>query len=189
MKVGGEKCSSLPAHLKSMTKHVRARILAIDPGTKYMGVALLDSGALIYGGVKVIRNRRSPHEIIAACRKIILRLINDYRPQVLVAEKTFFANNRNSALVNVLFDEIKNIGKRKRLPVISYAPSTVKKAICGDGRASKEEVARVVIARYPELKVFLTQDRKWKARFHQNMFDAVAVGMVWAGQAGRRVCA
>ncbi len=143
-----------------------------------MGVALLDNGALIYGGVKVIRNRRSPHEIIRECRKIVLRLIKDYRPQVLMAEKTFFANNRNSALLNVLFDEIRSIGKRKKLQVICYAPNTVKKAICGNGLAKKEEVARVVIAKYPELKVYLTQDRKWKESFHHNMFDAVALGMM-----------
>jgi len=169
-----------------MTKNVPARILAIDPGTKYMGVAFLDNGALIYSGVKVIRNRRSPHEIIQTCRKIILRLISDYRPQALVVEKTFFANNRNSALLNVLFDEIKNIGKRKNLPVICFAPSTMKKTICGNGLATKEEVARVVIARYPELKVYLTQDRKWKERFHQNMFDAVALGMMEIGNSKKR---
>lgn len=162
-----------------MTKTIRSRILAIDPGTKHMGVALLDNGALIYSGVKVIRNRRSPHEIIQTARRIILRLIKDFRPKTLVVEKTFFANNRNSALLNVLFDEIKIIGKRKKLLVICYAPNTVKKAICGNGLASKEDVARVVIAKYPELKVYLTQDRKWKARFHQNMFDAVALGMVY----------
>lgn len=161
-----------------MTKNTRARILAIDPGTKHMGVALLDNGALIYSGVKVIRNRRSPHEIMKTCRKIILRLIKDYRPQALVVEKTFFANNRNSALLNVLFDEIKNIGKRKGLQFTSYAPSTIKKAICGNGLASKEEIAKAVIAAFPELKVFLTQDRKWKASFHHNMFDAVALGMM-----------
>ncbi len=143
-----------------------------------MGVALLDNGALIYCGVKVIRNRRSPHEILWACRKIILRLINDFCPKVLVVEKTFFAKNKNTALLNVLFDEIKNIGRRKDLQVLSFAPSTVKKKICGNGRASKEEVARVVISKFPELKVFLTQDRKWKERFHQNMFDAVALGVM-----------
>lgn len=161
-----------------MINNVRAKILAIDPGTKHLGVALLDNGALIYNGVKVIRNRRSPHETMHTAREIILRLIKDFRPQALVVEKTFFANNRKSALLNALFDEIKNIGKRKKLQVICFAPNTVRKAICGNGLASKEDVARVVIAKYPELKVYLTQDRKWKARFHQNMFDAVALGMM-----------
>jgi crossover junction endodeoxyribonuclease RuvC len=155
-----------------------SKILAIDPGTMYMGVAFLDNGSLIYCGVKVIRNRRSPHEILWACRKIILRLINDFQPEVLVVEKTFFSNNKNTALLNVLVDEIRNIGRRKGLKVLCFAPSTMKKRICGNGRASKEEVARVIVSKFPELKVFLTQDRKWKERYHQNMFDAVALGVM-----------
>ncbi|MCK4388365.1 MAG: crossover junction endodeoxyribonuclease RuvC [Dehalococcoidia bacterium] len=80
--------------------------------------------------------------------------------------------------MNVLADEIKAIGRRKRLEVVSYAPSTVKKYICGNGHAGKKEVARVIIASYPELKVYLTQDRAWKEKYHQNMFDAVALGMM-----------
>jgi len=155
-----------------------SKILAIDPGTKYMGVAFLDNGAIIYCGVKVIRNRRSPHETLRACRKIILRLINDFQPETLVVEKTFFAQSKNTALLNVLVDEIKNIGRRKGLRVLCFAPSTMKKMICGNGRATKEEIARVIVSKYPELKVFLTQDRKWKERFHQNMFDAVALGLI-----------
>lgn len=39
-------------------------------------------------------------------------------------------------------------------------------------------VARVIVSKFPELKVYLTQDRAWKERYHQNMFDAVALGMM-----------
>ncbi len=146
----------------------------------------MDNGSIIYCGVKVIRNRRSPHEILWACRKIVLRLIKDFQPRVLVVEKTFFAQNKNTALLNVMVDEIRNIGRRKGIQVLSFAPSTMKKRICGNGRASKEEVARVIVSRFPELKVFLTQDRKWKERFHQNMFDAVALGVM--DEIGRSPC-
>ncbi len=38
-------------------------------------------------------------------------------------------------------------------------------------------MAKAVVARYPELKVYLTQDRKWKQAHHENMFDAVAVAL------------
>jgi len=165
-----------------MTNNIRGRILAIDPGTRHMGVALLDNGALIYGGVRVVCNRKSPQEIIRSCRKIIFRLIDDYAPQVLVVEKTLFPNNSKSALLNILFADLMKIGKQKKLEVICFAPNTVRKAICGNGLASKEDVARAVIARYLELKVYLTQDRKWKTRFHQNMFDAVALGMMIKGR-------
>jgi len=153
-------------------------ILAIDPGTREMGIAFLENEKLIYHGVKIIKKRRSPHETLKEGRKIVLRLIRDFRPKVLVVEKAFFANNRSAVLLNVFVDEIRAIGKRKKLKVLSYAPSTVKKFICGNGRASKKEVARVVVSKYPELKVYLTQDRAWKEQYHQNMFNAVALGMI-----------
>ena len=155
----------------------KTKILAIDPGTREIGVALLQNGDLIYHGVKTIRKRGSPQERLKEGRKIVLRLIQDFKPQVLAVEKTFFAKNKNAALLNVFAEEIKAIGKQQGKTVVSFAPNTVKKFICGNGRASKAEVARVVIARYPELKVFLTQDRAWKERYHQNMFDAVALGI------------
>jgi len=38
--------------------------------------------------------------------------------------------------------------------------------------------SRAVVSKYSELKVYLTQDRAWKERFHQNMFDVVALVMM-----------
>lgn len=154
------------------------RILAIDPGTKWMGIAFLDGLNLVYHGVEVIKKGKSPQENLSNARKVILRLIRDFKPNKLVVEEVFLANNRNASLMKVLFKEIKTIAKRKRLRMISFAPSTVKKFICDNGWANKYDVARAVAQQYPELKVYLTQDRAWKERFHQNMFDAVAVGIM-----------
>jgi crossover junction endodeoxyribonuclease RuvC len=160
-----------------MSRRQKTKILAIDPGTREMGIAFLENDELIYHGVKAIKNRTSPHAILKEIRGTILRLIHDFAPSTLVVEKTFFANNRNAALLNVAVDEIRALGKRKRLTVVSFAPNTVKKKIAGNGRASKDEVARVVAAQYPELRIYLLQDKKWKLRYHENMFDAVALGL------------
>jgi len=151
------------------------KILAIDPGTRHMGYAFLDKGKLLYYGVKLIGKKKSPHETLKEGRKIVLRLINDLKPNILVIEKTFISNNRSASLLNVFFDEIRAVGKRKKLRVLSFAPSTVKKFIAKDGWAKKKEVAKAICSKYPELKVYLTQDRGWKERYHQNMFDAVAL--------------
>ena len=153
----------------------KSKILAIDPGTRHMGYALLDKGKLLYYGVKVIEKKKSPHDTLKEGRRQVLRLINDLKPDILVVEKTFISNNRSASLLNVFFDEIKAIGRRKGLRVLCFAPSTVKKHIAKDGWANKKEVAKAVATKYPELKVYLTQDRGWKERFHQNMFDAVAL--------------
>jgi Holliday junction resolvasome RuvABC endonuclease subunit len=158
----------------------KTRIIAIDPGTRLMGVAFLDDGKLVYHAVKVIARGKSPQETLQRAKGVILRLIDDLGPEIIAAEKTFFSKNRNAALLNVLFDEIRSIARRKGLTFVSFAPSTIKKFTCGNGRASKKEVATVVVSKFPELKVYLTQDREWKERFHQNMFDAVALAVMTA---------
>ncbi len=160
-----------------MPHHNKATILAIDPGTRQMGIAVLDRDALVYHGVKTIPECCSPHERLKIARCAVLRMIRDFQPGTLAIEKAFFANNRNSALLNVLVDEIRAVAKRRRIAVVAMAPCTVKKRITGNGHASKRAVAEAIVIRYPELKVYRGQDRQWKERYHGNMFDAIAIGL------------
>lgn len=153
------------------------RVLAIDPGTHYIGVAVLDGAKLAYYGVKTLSKRKSPHDTLTEGRKVIRSLIDDFKPKTLAVEKTFFANNRNSALLNVFADEIAAIGKRVRLRVVTLAANVVRKEICKNGWATKREVAQEVCRRFPELLPYLSSDRRWKEEFYLNMFDAVALGL------------
>jgi Holliday junction resolvasome RuvABC endonuclease subunit len=164
-----------------MRKKDSERILAIDPGTRNIGFALLDKGQLVHYGVKTIRQASSPYEKLREGRKSVLRLINDFQPETLIVEKTFFPNNRNSALLNLFANEIRSVGKRKGLRVLGLAANTVRKFICGNGAASKDDVAKAMVSRYPELKPFLTSDRRWKETYHRNMFDAVALAVAARG--------
>lgn len=166
-----------PHIIKTMPKN-KLKILAIDPGTREMGVAFLDGEKLIYHGVKVIPSDKSPNERLKEGKNIILRLINDFKPDILVVEKSFFANNRTASLLHTFINEIRVIGNKKGLKVMSYATSTVRKTIAGNGRASKKELSKVIVSRYPNLKVYLSQDRAWKELYHQNMFDAIALGLM-----------
>ncbi len=156
------------------------RVLAIDPGTHYIGVAVLDGMKLVYYGVKTLSNRKSPHDILTEGRNVIRGLIDDFKPKTLVVEKTFFANNRNSTLLNVFADEIVAIGKRRRLAVRSIAANTVRKIICKNGKATKGDVAKEMVRLYPELSPFLSSDKRWKEQFQYNMFDAVALGVAYS---------
>ena len=143
-----------------------------------MGVAFLDGEKLIYHGVKVIPSEKSPTERLKEGKEIIIRLINDFKPDILVVEKSFFANNRTASLLHTFINEIRVIGNKKGLKVVSYATSTVRKHIAGNGRASKKEMSKVIVSKYPNLKVYLSQDRAWKELYHQNMFDAVGLGLM-----------
>lgn len=163
-----------------MGKGKELRILAVDPGTRHMGFAVLEGGALLYHDVKTIGRRGSPGEILEEGRRVVARFIEDFRPGVLAVEKAFFARNRNTAVLNALVDEIRILGGRKGLQVVSLAPTTVKQAVCGDGLAKKDRVARAVCSIFPELRVYLSQDRRWKERYHSNRYDAVALTIATA---------
>jgi len=155
----------------------KERILASDPGTRHIGFAILERGQLFHYGVKSIRRSISPGKKLKEGLGIVLSLSLDLRPGWFVVEKTFFANNRNSALLNVFADELLLLGRWKRLKTRSLAANTVRKAVCGKGDASKDDLAHVLISTYPELRPYLSSNRRWKERFHRNMFDAVGLAV------------
>jgi crossover junction endodeoxyribonuclease RuvC len=160
-----------------MAKRKTARILAIDPGTREMGVAVLENGNLLYSGVETFRNLPSAREQLRQCQAAVARLIRDFRPTVLAVEKTLIGKDCNTALLNILAGEIAALGRGKGLSVVCFAANTVKKIVAGNGWATKEEVARSVSARFPKLKAYLPPPRKWKLKREFNAFDAVALGL------------
>ena len=163
-------------------KRDRERILCIDPGTREMGIAVLEDTELIYYGVRTLKKKRPASVLLRETRRIISRLIDDYGIKRLIIEKTFFNRNKNVSNLIVMADEIKALAKKRKLKVTEYAPKTVRKSICQDGKATKREVSKVISARYPELNIYLTQDRKWKVKYWQNCFDAIALGLCYLSE-------
>ncbi len=163
-----------------MKKKTPTKILALDPGTRHLGVAFMEGLRPVHLSVRTITNRTSNKSILKEGINIVRRCLKDFQPDILAIEKTFFGKSANVALLNVFSKEIVKVGRRARVPMVRLAPTTIRKRLCGNGHANKREVARVLVARYPELRVFLTQDRKWKERYHSNMFDALALGVVVA---------
>lgn len=115
------------------------------------------------------------HEWLTEGKRVVAELIRNLDPDVLAYEKTFIAKNRNTALLNVLADEIASLAERQGLKVVGIAPSSVKKRMTGNGRASKREVAEAVAAIYPELRAYLPNGKG--SEFRSHLFDAVAVGV------------
>lgn len=158
------------------------RILAIDPGTRYMGVAVLDGPELLYYGVKTFRAKRPADELIRATRRTLFRLITDHRSTVLAYEKTFYVQSKNSALLQVQEAEIKRAGQARGLKVVGYSPAHVRRILCEDGRATKEDVADVLVRRFPELSRYRPPTEVAHQAYWLNMFDAVAVAAVGAAE-------
>ena len=151
-------------------------ILALDPGLRDLGFAVLSGRRLVTSGVRPLRllPRLRRH---AEARRLVAAWIRAYQPTALVLERTY----RNSIswldAVDRMARSAARLADRRRLVVASYAPQTVRKAHTGHGWATKRETAVAVALRFPALRVYLTQDRRWKEGYFLNMFDAVALAL------------
>lgn len=164
-------------------KRTTRRILGIDPGSRHLGIAILDGENLVLHDVLTVRNRESPQEILAEITDRLAEIIATYRPDLIAIERTVAGRNRRTAILDVLFSEILALARRERIPVMPISPSTAKKFVTGFGWSTKAEVASAIVARwYPELRAYVGMLTTAQAEFHFNKFDAIAV----ARCAGRR---
>lgn len=151
-------------------------ILALDPGLRDLGYAVLTGRRLAVSGV--LNLRESPRSRrLAVASGHVRRWVVVHRPTAIVVEKTYPHTLPWLDRLHRLTLRVRGIARSHQAGFALYAPQTVRKSLVGNGRAKKPEVAVAVAHRFPQLRVHLTQDRRWKERYWQNMFDAVALAI------------
>lgn len=151
-------------------------ILALDPGLRELGYSVLAGRRLVASGV--LNMRELPrHRRLAAARGHIQRWAKTHKPTAIVVEKTYPNPLPWLDSLHRLTRGVRRIASRRQAAFAAYAPQTVRKSLVGNGWAKKPEVAVAVAHRFPQLRVHLTQDRRWKEQYWQNMFDAVALAI------------
>lgn len=151
-------------------------LLALDPGFRDLGYAVLVGDRILTNGVAALRllpRKQRASEV----RRLLRHWLASYGPRTLVLERTHAQPRLTFHKVHELATVAARWAKRHGLAVATYAPQTVRKHLVGNGKATKREVAVAVAGRFPSLRVYVTQDRQWKERFWQNMFDAIALGL------------
>ncbi|MDQ3677498.1 MAG: crossover junction endodeoxyribonuclease RuvC [Actinomycetota bacterium] len=124
-------------------------VLGIDPGTANTGygVVLRRSGRItaLDGGVLTTRPEAPPQIRLAAIHRRVGELMDEHNVTVVSLEDIFFGQNAGSAFaVGQARGAVMTAAGERRLEVASYTPQQVKYAVCGSGRAPKEQVARMV---------------------------------------------
>ncbi len=72
-------------------------------------------------------------------------LLRELKPSKLVVEKLYFTKNAKTAMqVAESRGVLLLLAARHGIPVVEYTPSQVKSAICGDGRADKKGIQKMV---------------------------------------------
>jgi crossover junction endodeoxyribonuclease RuvC len=125
-------------------------VLGIDPGTADTGYGVVESAgsrlrALAEG---VIKTRAGvPLELrLAAIHAAVQELLERHDPDAVAVEELYFGTNvRTAFAVGQARGVVMLAAGQRGLPVRSYTPQQVKGAVCGHGRAGKEQVGRMVV--------------------------------------------
>lgn len=125
-------------------------ILGLDPGTSIMGYGLIlirkTKIELLQFGV-IHLSKYEGHEL--RLKKIferVISLINEYHPDEVALEAPFFGKNVQSMLKLGRAQGVAMAAALSReIPIVEYAPKKVKQSVTGNGNASKEQVAKMLM--------------------------------------------
>jgi crossover junction endodeoxyribonuclease RuvC len=124
-------------------------VLGIDPGTANTGYGVVErrGGRLsaLDGGVITTRPEAPPQIRLANIHRRVCELLDTYGVSVVAMEEIFFGRNAHSAFaVGQARGAVMLAAGQRRLDLASYTPQQIKHAVCGSGRAEKDQVARMV---------------------------------------------
>ncbi len=125
-------------------------ILGIDPGTTIMGFGILiveKKKPKMLAVDELVLKKYSNHQI--KLKKIFertLALIDQYNPDEVAIEAPFFGKNVQSMLKLGRAQGVAMAAALYRdIPLVEYSPKKIKMAITGNGNASKEQVAAMLM--------------------------------------------
>lgn len=151
-----------------------AVVLGLDPGFSSFGwaaVRLRPEGGEEVLDVGVLRTERGKGKGLvrdddrrraAELARGLLRVSRRHEPAVLCAEALSHVNPRESRMpvsttvkVGRAWGEVDMLAELLETALVQVAPQAIKKAVCGSRSASKSEVQRGLVRRYPELASLL----------------------------------
>ncbi len=143
------------------------KVLGIDPGSSQTGYGIIDESNQVHGygvvalmGDHMLRIQTIYHEVT--------KLVTQYHPSTCAIEMPIYGNNPQSMLKlgraqAAAILAILNQG----ISVAQYTPKMVKRAMTGNGNASKEQVAYMVTS--------LMKFKKSDQEISEDATDALAV--------------
>ncbi len=127
------------------------RILGIDPALTVTGYGVIDFKknelSLLEAGIVTTDSRETTPKRLDKIYRAVTKLIIDTKPDVMVLEK-LYAHYRHPTTAYILGQArgvICLACARENISLVEYAATRIKKAIVGNGLASKYQVQRMVV--------------------------------------------
>ena len=145
-------------------------IIGLDPGSRYCGYGLLqiEDRKILAAGCDVldVTKGKTLSLRLKSLYENIIAVLDEYQPEIAAVESIFFHRQVRSVFTlgharGVILLAL----AMKDIPIVEYSPREIKKSVCGNGSASKQQVRYMINKIYP-LKESPKRD---------DAFDALAV--------------
>lgn len=125
------------------------RILGVDPGTNFLGYAIIqvvkDQISLVKIGVVKMNHLESQQLKLKKIFERLQEIIGSTQPHEMAIEAPFFGKNVQSMLKLGRAQGVAiAAGITKGIEVTEYSPKKIKQSVTGKGNASKEQVAAML---------------------------------------------
>ena len=150
-------------------------ILGINPGTRYMAVAVFRNSELREWSIKVFRgtwSKEKKQKVLAAMADLV-----SYYGVTVVAVKRLHPS-RTSRHLDSLVVDMKVLAKQRHLKVYEYTIKQMQQSFSMNGRANKKKMAEQVVREYPVLFNEFEKEKYHKQPYYTRLFEAVALGSV-----------
>jgi Holliday junction resolvasome RuvABC endonuclease subunit len=155
------------------------KILAINPGSRYIGVAVFYGNALQDWQIKNVLGRPEKQKLLKV-KNIVLQLIERHEPDIIVLKKLH--PSRASIHLKRIANLIEKLAYQKKIRIRSYSIKQVKDLILRDKPRNKARLAEVLANKYPDLLHEFKKEIYSKNHYHIRMFEAVALGAICCDQ-------
>lgn len=148
------------------------KIIGINPGTRYLGIAVFHGSELLDWMAKIFKEKWSKEKI-----KRILEIINEYIELYeinTIALKKLHPSRRSRNLAQ-LTARIKEFSKRKGLKVYQYSIKDLEEFFIEEDKLNKKNLAEAIVLENPALFHELQKEKSHKNPYFIRMFEAVAL--------------
>ena len=162
-------------------------IPGLDPGTRFLGAAVVRGHELLAYGVHELKNGERPYDVIGQARRVVFGYIAQHGPQIVAIEAPYMIATKRAAVLSTIAQELHERAKELGLDVVELPPERVREVITGNAKATKYEVAqRLAATKFPELKAKVPVKPKTPAlwltareRYWLHMFDALGLAVAF----------
>ncbi len=160
-------------------------VLGVDPGTAVTGYGVVraernGSASLVECGVIRTRPRDPLPARLTEIYEGVAELIRTHKPDALAVEDIFYAHNvRTTIVLGHARGVILLAGQQAGIDIVEYPPAVIKKAVVGNGAATKTQV-QFMLTRLLRLK---------SVPQPSDAADGVAAALTWVMAGARNTTA